>query len=577
MDRAQARIRAGGNRCLIESMDSIELRARRTRGVVLPFSLAIALACQTVHAADSSAARAPEDIFFQEVPVVLSATRLSQPVSESPAAITVIDREMIEASGAIEIPDLFRLVPGFQIGHANNANDGPITTVTYHGLTDKYARRMQVLVDGRSVYTPLFGGVQWADLPLAIEDIERIEVIRGPNGVTYGANAFYAIVNIVTREPALDWGTRVSVARGDIGTRKTLVRHGGDTGNLNYRVTLAQQEDDGIVPTPDNKRSSLLTFRGDYRINARDTLDIQLGYNTGPRGKGSATSDINPAREEDVKSGFEQVRWRRIVSPDEEFNLQFYRNYHHASDTYRTALLSTLLNVAPAVIPLTFGGRPDQRLTVSGDTTAERFDVEFFHTFRPWRAVRLVWGGELRLDRVASDAWFGTHDRISNRLHRLFANTEWKITPVWILNAGAMYEHNSMTGGEVSPRLAINRHVTRHQTVRAGFTRAYRTPSLYEQRADTNFRFPDGAVIDRLYKATTRVTPEQITTYELGYHGEFPESRLSLDVRAYRDTIRNVIVLAPGDSSIPDLIGNGGASFRNEGYAEISGADLQLE
>ena len=93
--------------------------------------------------------------FFQDVPVVLSATRLSQPVSESPASITVIDREMIEASGAIEIPDLFKLVPGFQVGHANNSTNGPITTVTYHGLTDRYARHMQVLVDGRSVYAAL--------------------------------------------------------------------------------------------------------------------------------------------------------------------------------------------------------------------------------------------------------------------------------------------------------------------------------------------------------------------------------------------------------------------------------------
>ncbi len=535
------------------------------------FATLVVLWTAPVGAAEPETTRTPEEIFFQDVPVVLSATRLSQPVSESPAAITVIDREMIEASGAIEIPDLFKLVPGFQVGHANNASDGPIIVVTYHGLSDRYARRMQVLVDGRSVYTPLFGGVQWNDLPLAIEDIERIEVIRGPNGVTYGANAFAAIINIITRDPQLDHGTQASITRGDIGTRKTFLRHGGETGNLNYRVTAAQQEDDGIIPTPDDKRSTLLTFRGDYRIDARDSLDIQLGYNTGPRGKGDG-SNTNPLREENVKSAFEQMRWRRVISPDEELNLQLYHNYHHISDTYQTALLSTIFSSAPP-----FFGRPDQRLTVSGDTTSERLDLELSHTLRPWHSLRLVWGSELRLDRVASEAWFGTSNYLGNRLRRLFANAEWKFSPDWILNAGAMYEHNSMTGGEVSPRLAINHHLNRHHTLRGGVTRAYRTPSLYEQRADTNYRFPDGGVIDRLYKTDARISPEEITSYELGYHGEFPVSKLSLDFRVYRDTVRNIIALASNDSSVSDLVGNGGSTFRNEGHAEISGADLQLE
>ena len=507
--------------------------------------------------------------------MVLSATRLSQPVSESPASITVIDREMIEASGAIEIPDLFKLVPGFQVGHANNSTNGPITTVTYHGLTDRYARHMQVLVDGRSVYTPLFGGVQWDDLPLAIEDIERIEVIRGPNGVTYGANAFYGIINIITREPVLDRGTRVSVLRGDLGTRKTFVHHGGEVGKLNYRVSAGQREDDGLIPTPDDKRVSLLTFRGDYRATARDSFDIQFGYNAGVRGKGDPTSTSNPARDERIVSRFEQLRWRHVVSADEEFNLQFYHNYHHASDTYKTALLSQIYTPAQ-MLYLAGLGYADQRINVVGDTTAERFDVEFFHTTRPWQPLRLVWGAELRFDRVAGAGWFGTTEYVSNRLRRLFANIEWKITPNWILNAGAMYERNTITGGELSPRLALNHHLTRHHTLRAGVTRAYRTPSLYEQRVNSAYRFPDGAALDQQSKSTVVLTPEQITTYELGYNGEFPVRGLAFDIRVYRDTIRDIIA-APADTSIPDIALNGAYTLRNDGFAEVSGADLQLQ
>lgn len=504
--------------------------------------------------------------------MVLSATRLLQPVSESPAAITVIDRELIEASGAIEVPDLFRLVPGFQVGHAN----GRTTVVTYHGLTDSYARRMQVLVDGRSVYTPLFGGVQWHDLPLAIEDIERIEVIRGPNGVTYGANAFYGVINIVTRDPALDRGARITTTHGDLGTRRTMARYGGGSGKLSYRLTAGQQQDEGITTdTPDHKRSTLLTFRGDYRANARDSFDIQFGYATGPRGKGTPGSTTSPVREEDVASDFQQLRWKRVLSPDEEINLQFYRNYHRAFDTYQTSLLSTVFGVTPATILATFG-YPDQRLTVVEDTTAERFDLELAHTFRPHRDIRMVWGGELRLDRVSGKGWFGTTDYVSNRLHRLFANAEWRIAHDTLLNVGAMYEHNSMTGGEVSPRLAINHHLTRHHTLRAGMTQAYRTPSLYEQRADTAFRFPDDVALDRTTKSNVALVPEHITTYELGYTGEFPGYGGLLDVRVYRDIIRDMIAAPTNDTTITDLRNNGGTTFRNSGYVDISGADIQF-
>jgi len=112
--------------------------------------------------------------YLGDMPVVLSVSRLAQPLAEAPGAVTVINREMIHASGFREIPDLLRLVPGFYVGWY----DGTMATVN-RGLPDQYSRRMQVLVDGRSIYTPLFGGVQWSDLPLAMDDIERIEVIRG--------------------------------------------------------------------------------------------------------------------------------------------------------------------------------------------------------------------------------------------------------------------------------------------------------------------------------------------------------------------------------------------------------------
>ncbi len=150
------------------------------RGLVFLASAAQVVGC-TAARADLS-----EADFLDELPVVLSVSRLSQPVSDAPAAVTVIDQDMIRASGFRDIPDLLRLVPGFSVAYTRDNT----WAAGYHGLGDAYSRRFQVLVDGRSIYSPHYGAVNWTDLPLAIDDIERIEVVRGPNAAVYGANAF---------------------------------------------------------------------------------------------------------------------------------------------------------------------------------------------------------------------------------------------------------------------------------------------------------------------------------------------------------------------------------------------------
>lgn len=522
--------------------------SRRRRAVALALLLVGLPPFPALHAAPPETAVLTEEAFLGEVPVILGATRLSQPLSESPAAITVIDRDMIEASGAMTIPDVLRLVPGFQVGHI----DGHRSTVAYHGVTDAYARRMQVLVDGRSVYTPAFGGVLWADLPLAIEDIERIEVIRGPNGVTYGANAFSAVINIVTRHASMDQGVFVKYTRGDIDTRRGLMRYGGTSGDLSYRMTLGYQEDSGFANRPDSKQVGLATFRGDYQATPKDALEIQFGYNAGPRGKGRVGNLYNPVREEEADSHFEQLRWRHTVNAGEETSLQFYHNYHRSHDTY-------------IVSPYLF----------NEDLFDERFDLEWQHILTPRNNLRLVWGVEVRRDQVRGKGYFQNDHYISTDLNRLFANAEWRLAPDWIVNAGTMYEYNDITGGDVSPRLAINHHLTPNQTVRGSISRAYRTPSTFEYKSDYVVGTTTGTLVDQGYKSTEMLKPERITSYEIGYLGELPETRLSLDLKIYREEIRRLIG-TPQDQSIPDLLGDGANTFRNDGRANTNGAEAQL-
>lgn len=186
------------------------------------FLVLAAIACESAWAAISQ----DEQSFFQDIPIVLSASRLSQPVSDAPNAMTVIDREMIEASGFRSLPDLFRLVPGMFVGSYN----GYTPIVAYHGTFDQYSRRMQVLVDGRSVYLPPFSYVNWEDIPLHIADIERIEVIRGTAAASHGANSSQGVINIITRDASAVHGASVSVLKGNGGISEIATHLGNDPG-----------------------------------------------------------------------------------------------------------------------------------------------------------------------------------------------------------------------------------------------------------------------------------------------------------------------------------------------------------
>ena len=173
---------------------------------------------------------ADEEAYFSELPIVASVSRLPQRLADAPTAVTVIDREMLRKMPIRDLNDVFRLVPGFQT-YPNNTDAG---RVTYHGMIDDiYAPRVQVLVDGRSMYSPLFGGsVNWLALPVMLDDIERIEIVRGTNAVSYGSNAYLGVINIITLDPAVSRGISVSSNYGNQNVRDYGVRIGGRIGEV---------------------------------------------------------------------------------------------------------------------------------------------------------------------------------------------------------------------------------------------------------------------------------------------------------------------------------------------------------
>lgn len=520
-----------------------------------------------------------EEDLLTEIPLVITASRLSQTPARAPASVTVIDREMIEASTALDIPDLLRLVPGFQVTYPN----GNITSVTYHGNEDAWSNRMQVLVDGRSVYSPLFSIVDWTHLGVDIDDIERIEVIRGPNAPVYGSNAFLSTINIITRQPFQDRGLTARVIGGSLDTRAAMLRYAGSRGDLDYRVTAGYREDDGFEDVNDAKSLGSLSLRAVYDVTPGDAVDVQLGLTRGPEGAWGQSPVTSPERDKDTRSFFLHSRWRHTLSATSDIHVQAYTNYLDWSDTYRIGPLSAIFGVDPALIPLLFG-QPDQMISLSRyDGAVRRNDIEIQHTLAPAADWRLVWGASYRRDSLESLQILGTQEPRSDSIRRLFANVEWTARDSLTVNAGAMLEDNGIIGTHVSPRLAANYEVFANQTVRAVATHALRSPSIYENYEFNAVRFNDGAILDIQFVSDQSIRAETIDSYEIGYRGLFPAADLELDLKIFQENMDDIIT-HPRDLTYPDPIspflpaGQETGSFVrvNDGHVDTAGAELQL-
>lgn len=511
----------------------------------------------TVLSAAASAGELPalsEDLYLDEVPIVLSATRLAQSIDDAGAAITVITREMILASGARDIPDLFRLVPGFVVGWANNDRVG----ASEHGLTSSFVRRMQVLVDGRSVYTPQFGGVPWAELPLAMEDIQRIEVVRGPDAASYGSSAFFGVVNIITRHAAEDAGWRATLRAGNDDVADGFLSYGGGGGALAWRTSFEYRQDHGQEGFVDERKLGLATLRADYQFDVANALSFQAGYNEGPRLRGTVNPDI-PPRDQNNSEQFVQLRWEHQGQDGSSYWLQASRSQYYADQNIRYVF--NALPGAPTVEP-------------DSDIRVTRSDLEFEYTWRPFQELRLVAGAAARLDEVYGPLFFATPATLDNSDYRVFSSAEWRLSPRWLINLGAMLEDYELTGTSLAPRAAVSYRLLPEHTVRFGVSRATRVPVLYEEQGNMSFVAPDGTV-NQATLASGGLNAETIDSVELGYLGHYLDGRLDVDTRLFYEEVAGVIAAERLD--LPADYNGFAWNYSGNDDATLHGAELQLD
>jgi len=469
-------------------------------------------------AADHAADHVTESDYFDDLPVVLSVSRLAQPLNEVPGAVTVIDRDLIRRSGAREVAEVLRLVPGFLFTRRNGAN--PLAS--YHSALDLYGARMQVYVDGRSVYSSFYLGDTHRGLQgIVLEDIERIEVLRGSNSAAYGADAFLGVVNIVTRHAADTHGGMVSISSGDKGIDDNVARVGWGDKGAHFRLTASLRKDRGLDRVNDDTRLSQVHFRADLSPGPHDELRIHVGSMEGGFGEGLAPAAANPGNIERTvgwSDVYANAHWRRELASGEAIEAHLSYEQDRYVDNFPYALLPT--------IKIDYGGR------------GSRLEAGFQHTLNAGEHSRLVWGAEWRRETAYSPSFFYSQETFSANRLRTFANMEWRPHAQWLFNVGGLYENHNIIGGSFAPRLMANFHVTPDHTLRAGVTQSSRAPGLYELRGDTRF-YNGAALADWTFRSSGQVKAETLISNEVGYFGRIRSLGLTVDARGFVERMNN--------------------------------------
>lgn len=457
---------------------------------------------------------------------VTSATKFPQPLAEIPAAISVISQEDLRRSGVRTLADALRLATGVHVARFDNRT----WAVSARGLNAPTANKLLVLIDGRSVYTPLFSGVFWDVQDYLIEDIDRIEVIRGPGAALWGANAVNGVVNVVTEEAAATQGGLAQLGAGTEHRAFGALRWGGELGSGHYRVYGKYQDRDALEFEDGRNAEDPLQigqggFRADLPVGTESVLTLQ-----GDAYEGRLDHAVRDTT--DVDGANLGVRWRRTFSDTSDVEVRAY--YDH---TYRD-------------VPGQF------------EESRSTYDLELQHHWRHGRH-ELVWGGGYRSseDRVSDSevlAWVPGSETIW--IANLFVQDEIDLSRDWHLTLGTKLEEQSFMDLEIQPSVRLAWTPETGGMVWAAASRAVRAPT----RIDLHVRVPGEPPF--LVLGNPEFQPEELIAYELGYRYQ-PRPDLLLDLATFYNEYDDLRSQEPSATGVPLVLGN-----RLE--AETYGAEL---
>jgi iron complex outermembrane receptor protein len=452
---------------------------------------------------------------------ITSVSKEPQRVLKTAAAVFVITQEDIQRSGATSIPEALRMAPGVEVARV----DANHWSVAIRGFAGQFSKSLLVLVDGRSVYTPLFEGVYW-DLPyVMLEDVDRIEVIRGPGGTIWGSNAVNGVINIITKSAESTKGTLATLGGGNVDQGTGAFRYGGTSGkDFTYRVygmgEIRGQEFHPDFGRFDRWRMGQVGFRTDWKSGEKDSFTVQGDIYRGESGESILISSFSPPAVaprqgwDYVSGGNLLARWQHTTSVGSDIQIQAYFD--------RT-------------------NRQDFELGETRNT----FDVDFVQHIRTHGQQELTWGLGAR---VSPSNFIPTSQGVNflpnkqtDSIYSGFVQYELPIVSNKLtLTAGTKLEHNNFSGFEYQPSVRLLWTPTERQTIWGAVTRAVRTPSRLDQ--DVQFSIlvraaPPPPIFFNIL-GDPDLKSEQLIAYELGYRTQVNRN-LYLDFtgfyNAYKD------------------------------------------
>jgi iron complex outermembrane receptor protein len=469
---------------------------------------------------------------------VTSASRKEQKLSQVPAAIFVITQEDIRRSGATNIPDLLRMVPGLDVAQIN-ANTWAISA---RGFNLEFANKLLVLVDGRAVYTPLFGGVYWDTVDVPLEDIDRIEVIRGPGGTVWGANAVNGIINIITKSSAETQGGLITAGGGTHAEGFGNTQYGGKIkGDSSYRV-FAKYLNNNHFPDlngqngEDNWHLLHGGFRVDTSLSAKDSLLTEGDIYDGKEGAIFQHATLSPPDNINVlgigilSGGNVLTRWSHTFSSRRDISLQFYFDRYDRDapqfEEFRNTFDFDFQN------HIILGARQDLIWGVGYRHTADQTAPTIDRAFLPANFAGQLFNAFIQ-DQITLKS-----DRVA-------------------LYVGSKVENDYFTGFDLEPSARLAWTPSNRRTFWAAISRANRTPTRRDVGLDAALAVLPGPT-ELVLLGNPNIKSEHVIAYEVGYRAE-PTDRVSLDVAVFFNSYHWLASFEPAPSffdsnSVPPLL-----------------------
>lgn len=457
-----------------------------------------------------------ESLLGREIEVT-SVSKSAQKLSDSAAAIFVVTHEDIRRMGARSIPEALRIVPGLEVARVS----AHTWAVTARGFNGVFANKLLVLIDGRTVYTPLFAGTFWDENDVLLEDVDRIEVIRGPGATLWGSNAVNGIINVITKSAKDTQGGYSEVHASSAGDYEAALRYGLAIDEETYlRIYAKFFTRNGFVDAADEPsftdwEKAQTGFRLDTEATTDDFLTFQADFFSGVFNETTALIEPpNPLAtivddEIDTLGANLLGRWTRKIDASEDFALQVYWSHN-------------------------------ERDAIIVENTLDVVDIDFQHRIELDDSNEFIWGLGYRFSSSRTEPsatlGFSPSDRDMNLFTASLQNTTTLIEDELKLTIGTKLEHNDFSGFEIQPNIRMAWTPADEHTVWASVTRAVRIPSraehdLYGFVGDP-FTPPASPTVFPQFRDNDRFDSESVIAYEFGYRVE-PLENLAFDIAAF--------------------------------------------